>query len=78
MNDINKISDTLNNMEDIDFFFESSNQDYIKYLKGDISKNISKYSTKDKTGFSFLQTYAEIRTVPNAFGKVFVNLQRLT
>ena len=55
VNDINKISDTLNNIEDIDFFFESSNQDYIKYLKGDISKNISKYSTKDKTGFSLFE-----------------------
>ena len=55
MNDINKINDTLNNMEDIDFFFESSNQDYIKYLKGDTSKNISKYSTKDKTGFSLFK-----------------------
>ena len=55
VNDINKISDTLNNMEDIDFFFESSNQDYIKYLKGDTSKNISKYSTKDNTGFSLFK-----------------------
>ena len=48
MNDINKISDTLNNIQDIDFFFESDNQNYFKYLKGDTSKNNSNYSTKDK------------------------------
>ena len=55
MNDINKINDTMNNIEDIDFFFESSNQEYLKYLKGDTSKNISKYSTKHKTGFSLFK-----------------------
>ena len=51
-NEINKLNDLTNNIEDIDFFFESNTPDYIKYLKGDTSKTISKYSTKDKTGFS--------------------------
>ena len=51
-NEINKLNDLTNTIEDIDFFFESNTPDYIKYLKGDISKTISKYSTKDKTGFS--------------------------
>ena len=50
-NDINKINDTLNNIEGIDSFFDMDNQDYLKYLKGNISNNISKYTTKDKTGF---------------------------
>ena len=53
--EINKINDTLNNLEDIDFFFESNNENYLKYLKGDTSKNISKYSTKDKTGFALFR-----------------------
>ena len=47
--EINKINDTINNIEDIDFFFESGNKNYIKYLKGEISKNISKYYTNNKT-----------------------------
>lgn len=42
MIEINQIHDTLNNIEDIDFFYEANNKDYLKYLKGELSKDISK------------------------------------
>ena len=45
MIEINQIHDTLNNIEDIDFFYEANNKDYLKYLKGELSKDISKNST---------------------------------
>lgn len=66
-NEINKINDTINNIEDIDFFFESGNKNYIKYLKGEISKNISKYSTNNKTGFSLFNNPSKTKKANKSY-----------
>ena len=51
IDEINKIRDTLNNIEDLDLFYDANNKDYLKYLKGELSKD----NSKNSTGFCLLK-----------------------
>ena len=50
----NKIRETMKSMDDIDYFFDSNNNDYFNHLKSQIKlkndKNDSKYSTRVNSG----------------------------
>ena len=45
-NEINNIMEVINCMNDLDYFFESNNQEYLNYLKDPESKKNSKISTR--------------------------------
>ena len=53
----NKIRETMNIMDDIDYFFDSNNKDYLCYLKSQEKlkndKNDSKYSTRVNSGLEY-------------------------
>ena len=43
---INNIMETINDIDELDFFFDSNNQEYLNYLKNPESKKMSKFSTR--------------------------------
>lgn len=64
--DINNIKQTINTIDDLDYFFESSNQQYLNYLKN--PKN-SKMSTRVNSAFCE-------KTVANVYNDI--NIYKLT